>query len=591
MIFSDLLICFKSLLEPRLRTLPFVSHRDSEVKIDLAEMIDRFLLVGQEILNRPIKHLQSIYQAVLYGQQSLTQASSISFTLEFKNSPLVISKLSSAQSHLNKIVTISPVFIKSISRTTSFISSSEFICKTCFESFTYFNDLSWGVPQLTPNHCFTLKNISIPKTRSFSTRFEVKQENLANDLNMTCDGLEFDMLENTKKYADYQELIVSDGKEDLSMIVQGELCNKFKVGEVVEITGIYSLKLSSLTSEYFFLGLGIEATTGSLLKSGVKSFQQSLSEKEDFEIRSVMLRSSFTNIYGNYHIKYAILLSLLARFCGEAFTCCIQGELSTGKSTLARRLVSLFPDELKLVNGAMTAKSSLSSSFIKNMDSGRTEAGLLQGDFVLVVDNFNYLNEKLVLLKAIEQRSVFILNEIDPGKKNFEESHKLMKLSSELDKFDVIVMFKNYECDQNFTRKIIGCQPFEDFDDIWDFDTIRQLLMDRVRNLKDVKIEDENVEILLQKFIQAQVSSYLKNNDMPVAAGFSVRLLESLIKLSKLNSALFNHSQVTYQDAFDAILLLKFYNEDHLFTDIKIYSIHANYLKDELEFFCGPLFD
>ena len=484
-----------------------------------------------------------------------------------------------------------------MSKTTTFIASSEFICRSCSETFTYFTDLSWGTPQQNPDRCYANKSKIIPSSRTLAPRFSsddplVNKDNFLNEIPLYCKSNEFDLLEGSIIYGDYQELVVSDGKEEINVVFKGRLCNKFRVGDSVEITGIYTAKFcSNKESEYFFIGLGITRAEGKLVKAGINFLNEWIREKSDFEIRAMVLRSSLPIIYGNYHVKLALILNLLGKFCGAIFSSFIQGELSTGKSTIARRLVSLFPDDLKLLNGVLTTGSIFSNSVISNMTTGRTEAGLLHGDFMLVVDNFKFLSDKNLLLKSLEHRNVIALNEIDPCSKDFEDIHKLKRLNYEFDKFDVILNFVNYERDEEFRKKNLGCLPYEDGGDIWDFDTIKQFLLARARNHNEIKIMSEEVNILFEKFIQSQVCYNLKHLEMTLGAGFSVRLLESLIKIAKLNAILLNHSEITFQDAFDSILLLKYYDKDRLFVDTDQYNMYASETKEEIEFYCGPIFE
>ena len=163
----------------------------------LAEFIDKFPEQGIFIMQNPMSAFQSIFQSILISQTILSSISSNTFTL------------------------------KSLSCTSSFVSGAEYICRTCCESFTVFNDLTWNNTIQSPFKCQAFSLSEVPKTKEY--RFD-----------LSCEGNGFDLLEGSLVYSDYQELVVSDGNNELLVIIQGGLCNTAKIGECIEITGIYT---------------------------------------------------------------------------------------------------------------------------------------------------------------------------------------------------------------------------------------------------------------------------------------------------------------------------------------------------------------
>ena len=117
-------------------------------------------------------------------------------------------------------------------------------------------------------------------------------------------------------------------------------------------------------SEYAFICLHFASQPTSLIKKGILTFQEHILQNNDFEIRETIIRSSFSGIYGNYHIKLALILNVIGNLCGFPFSSLIIGEISTGKSSLAKELIHLFTNECRLINGALTNPKAFSSSKI-----------------------------------------------------------------------------------------------------------------------------------------------------------------------------------------------------------------------------------
>ena len=193
----------------------------------LAEFIDKFTEQGIFIMQNPMSAFQCIFQSILISQTILSSISSNTFTLSVQASPYFFSKINKVFAFSSKIVTLSSVYVKSLSCTSSFVSGAEYICRTCCESFTVFNDLTSNNTIQSPFKCQAFSLSEVPKTKEY--RFD-----------LSCEGNGFDLLEGSLVYSDYQELVVSDGKNELLVIIQGGLCNTAKIGECIEITGIYT---------------------------------------------------------------------------------------------------------------------------------------------------------------------------------------------------------------------------------------------------------------------------------------------------------------------------------------------------------------
>ena len=208
-----------------------------------------------------------------------------------------------------------------------------------------------------------------------------------------------------------------------------------------------------------------------------------------------------------------------------------------------------------------------------NASTGKYETGLLDSEYILIIDNFQALKDRKLLYKAMEQRSmVAMIENSQENKELHDDINKNMKLTSAYDRFDVILSMKNYEGNNEFRIKILGNYDIEDYANLWDFDTIKEYIQSNLRPENEIKINCPKVRYLLEGFISYIVNYNLKNSDMPVASGVSVRLLESLIKISKTNAILLGHAEVTIYDAIDALVLIKCNDTPDVFVNVESYK-------------------
>lgn len=540
--------------------------------------INSYPSLGIQILENPTTHIESLFYSIIISQILISQSFTARFSLSIHTSPYFLGKLKDLSNYKLKTVTLYPVYIKSISQTSSFISHSEYVCRACCESFIVPNDLTWSNTIQTPSKCRAFKVPSLARSKEIS-------------IQSNCEGIAFDLLESTVVYSDYQEFIASDGKNEVVVIIQAGLCNTLRIGECVEITGIYTQRWNVHNeSEYAFVCLHLFIQPSSIVKAGISTFKNSFYKNSDFEVRESIIRSSFSGIYGNYHIKLGLILNIIGHLSGFSFSTLVLGDISTGKSKLSKQLIRLFKAQCRLINGALTNPKAFSQLKIMNISTGKYESGLLDSDYVLVIDNFQCLLDKKILYKAMETRSVIAMVETDSKNKEFvPEISKNIKLPSESDRFDIILYMKNYDNSNDFRVKILGNYSIEDYSNLWDFDTIKEYLYSNLKPQTEIKIISPKVQNLFQSFITYIVSYNLKHCDMPVASGVSVRLLESLIKISKANAILLGHSEVTLNDAIDALVLLNCNDTPEAFVDVEAYNRVVNELLNNVQQCVGEL--
>ena len=190
----------------------------------------------------------------------------------------------------------------------------------------------------------------------------------------------------------------------------------------------------------------------------------------------------------------------------------------------------------------------------------------------------------------MENKSIVAMVETcEKNKEFYAEMNKNMKLVSENDRFDIILSMKNYDYSNEFRIKKLGDYAIEDYQNLWDFDTIKEYLYSILKSQKDVEIKSSKVQNLLESFITYIVTFNLKHCDMPVASGVSVRLLESLIKICKANAILLRHSEVTIYDAVDALVLLDCNDIPDVFVNVELYKKAAVELLNNIQDCVGTL--
>ena len=520
---------------------------------------------GIFILEGFASHFQDLCQSLYIAQSLLSTTAFTSYTLSLHSSPYFLPKISYLHRYLSKVTSLSPLYVKSISQTSSFISNAEYICRTCCETFCITTDLTWNNTIQAPSRCRAYKYSQVPHSK-------------VPKLTLECEGVCFDLLEGSLIYSDYQEFVVSDGKNEVLVVVHGGQCNSVRIGECIEVTGVYAQRWNQNGEpEYAFICLDFKPQPSSIIKAGIQTFRLQKLHSNDFSIRESIIRSSFSGIFGNYHIKLSLILNVIGHLCGLTFSTLVLGGISSGKSTIAKLLIHLFPDQCRIINGVLTNPKAFSQQKIMNASTGKYETGLLDSEYILVIDNFQALRDKKLLYKAMEIRSVIAMIESnDDNKEVNRDLSKNMKLSSEYDRFDIILSMKNYENNKEFRVKKLGDYALEDYANLWDFDTIKGYLYSNFRLHSEVPINSPKVQGLLQGYINYTVNYNLKNCDMPVASGVSVRLLESLIKISKANAILLGHSEVSIIDAVDAIVLINCSDIPDVFVDLELYKKTAN---------------
>eukprot|EP00359_Climacostomum_virens_P004940 CAMPEP_0204912320 /NCGR_PEP_ID=MMETSP1397-20131031/10487_1 /ASSEMBLY_ACC=CAM_ASM_000891 /TAXON_ID=49980 /ORGANISM="Climacostomum Climacostomum virens, Strain Stock W-24" /LENGTH=493 /DNA_ID=CAMNT_0052083223 /DNA_START=175 /DNA_END=1656 /DNA_ORIENTATION=+ len=351
------------------------------------------------------------------------------------------------------------------------------------------------------------------------------------------------------EYTDYQEVLVCSGKYELLIVLEGNLVNCLKPGVCLSATGVLYLRWVcdpsvSLVQDYAFKVIGLRPEIYQGIRSGLEPLLQYFHEADEFNRRIVILRSFFSSVYAHYHIKLGLILAIVSHIMGKPASVMLIGDTATGKSLVLKSLAKNCEEITSYISCLPSTPINLCPSKIN------------------LVDNFHLLNKKKEIYRTIEQSSVIaaatsfskdLIKEkiVRTSRKEFGEMRcKTDLLSANLDRFDLILKAGSYDDSPEYLKAKLDGASMEDLQGLWMPETIKEFLM---MGKAEPDLADPGVGLILEKVHDVVRSAQLKLSAMP--SGVSVRLLESVIKLSKAHAALMQRSQVKIFDVVSVILL------------------------------------
>jgi DNA replicative helicase MCM subunit Mcm2 (Cdc46/Mcm family) len=349
-----------------------------------------------------------------------------------------------------------------------------------------------------------------------------------------------------EEYTDYQEVLVTSGKYELLLVLEGNLVGNLKPGVCLSATGVLCLRWvceASLQQDFVFKVLGLRPEIYQGIRSGLEPLMQFLHEADEFKRRTVLIRSLFANVYGLYHIKLGLTLAVVAHILGTCTSVLLIGDTATGKS---------------LVMSVLAQRCQEITSYFSCLPS--TQVSLCPSKLNLI-DNFHILNRKNEVYRSIEGVSVIaaatsfskdlIKEKIVKGsRKEFGEIRcKTDLLSANLDRFDLLLKASCYDDTAEYLKLKLEGGTMEDLEDLWMPETITEFLL---RGQAEPQITDPGVNLVLERVHDMVRAAQHRSGG---SGGVSVRLLESVIKLSKAHAALMQRTEVKIFDVVSVILL------------------------------------
>lgn len=352
-----------------------------------------------------------------------------------------------------------------------------------------------------------------------------------------------------EEFTDYQEVLVCSGKYEVLMILEGNLVNSLKPGACLSATGVLCVRwLSdpsvSLQQDYVFKVVGLRPEIYRGIRSGLEPLLQYLHEADEFKRRAILIKSLFANVFGLYHIKLGLILALITHTLGTPASVFIIGDTATGKSLILSTVSQRCPELASYFSCLPSSQVQLSPSKMN------------------LIDNFHLLNHKKEVYRSIEGSSIIaaatsfskdLIKEriVRTSRKEFGEMRcKTDLLSANLDRFDLILKAGSYDDTPEFVKAKVDGGTMEDLEDLWMPETIKEFLM---MGHEEPNINEPGVNLVLERVHDLVRAMQQRRSGGPT--GVSVRLLESVIKLSKAHAALMRRHQVKVFDVVTAILL------------------------------------
>lgn len=380
--------------------------------------------------------------------------------------------------------------------------------------------------------------------------------------------------------------------ETLEVVLEEDLAGKFFPGDKLLITGTILVKWKpfkigeQMASSIYMHALGVhKQDEESMNDSFGRAFMSRLEELSYFEKRLFLISSFAEEIQGLENVKLGLLLAL-ASGChteqkGGARSnshILLVGDSGTGKSHLLKTCTRLLSPSI-LTNGVGTTQAGLTTCAVRQGKEWVLEAGalVLADTGLCCIDEFSKLkiNEKNGLLEAMEQQTLSIAKAgivsslstrcsviaavSTRHRYNFNKSisENTMIPTPLVSRFDLIFgLFDdgNNENDLLVVDKILSRKPEVELTDKkqgsmhWDTSVLKNYIS--IARKRSSTIPDDLNGILLNYYHyrrKAEGASELN----------TVRMLESLARLTESHSKLLNTGKVTENDVYGAILLLE----------------------------------
>ena len=402
------------------------------------------------------------------------------------------------------------------------------------------------------------------------------------------------------------------------ILLRHELVDTCRAGDDVIITGILGCRFkptlkadaSRLDGEMFLQATSIQSTasindsmgSGSVAAAADETDLFNLYEKfwsevrdEPISGRSAIVNSFCPQIHGMFLLKLATLMTIIggcesvdrdhefengARRSRKEGHLLLVGDPGTGKSQFLVNAARLINRSV-MTTGSGSTNAGLTCAAVKDGSDWQLEAGaLVMADRgICCIDEFNALRpqDRTAIHEAMEQQTLSVakaglvckLNtrcsiiaacnvkgEIEEGK---SISANLALASPLLSRFDLIFLLLDRKRGDSWDSELCDRLLFQNnrrntnnnmTKGIWDFEQLKSYVnFIRTRlNPKMTKI----AEIVLSKYYQLQ-----RRSDSMRCARTTVRLLESLVRLSQSHAKLMFHSEVTLEDSITAIILVE----------------------------------